>query len=263
MTDIASQSRLDRAESTTPLVESVHSALRILLMLKDSEEIRITSVSEQLGVAKSTAHRLLGTLAYNGFVEQDPVTKCYRRGRALADLGFAATEQAKLIRAARPHVELLAGQLDETVNLLALEGSSVRFIDGVEGENEVRVTARVGFLRPANVVTVGKVLLAELSPEHLHRVLSQGLTQVTANSITSAERLEAELVEIRRRGYAINIGESNPSIHAIGMAVRSSTGVAIGGVAVSVPSGRGGEPRLLSFLPRLKAAVGAIEQDLD
>ncbi|MGH3750003.1 MAG: IclR family transcriptional regulator, partial [Micromonosporaceae bacterium] len=143
-------------------IESVDNALRVLLLLRQQPQVRVTDVSDQLGVARSTAHRLLSTLAHHGFVHQDRMTRAYRAGRVFIELGLAAVGDLDVRRKARQHLEALSEKLRETVNLLVLEGAGSRFIDGVEGDRPVRVSLRTGVLLPASSTSGGKVLLAEL-----------------------------------------------------------------------------------------------------
>jgi DNA-binding IclR family transcriptional regulator len=69
-------------------IASVDNALRLILLLGEHSEIRLTEASEYLGVASSTAHRLLAMLQYRGFVRQDPRTKVYQSGAALTNVAF-------------------------------------------------------------------------------------------------------------------------------------------------------------------------------
>ena len=131
-------------------IESVDKALRLLLLMRNRREIRVTDVSSELGVARSTAHRLLTTLAHHGFTVQDWVSKSYRPGRVLVEIGLAAVGELDVRRKARHHMEKLAGELRETANLVVLEGGNVRIVDGVESDQALRVTSRTGALVPAH-----------------------------------------------------------------------------------------------------------------
>jgi len=243
------------------VLESVQSALQVLLMFRDQDEVRLTAVSQELGVAKSTAHRLLATLSHNGFVVQDPASRAYARGPSLLTLA-TVTGQSKLLAAGRPHMESLARLLDETVNLLVLEGENSRFVAGVEGSQAVRVTARVGLVRPAHLTSAGKVLLAELDEAELDVLLGRKLPSATPRTITDPTELRREVAMVRRRGFALNIGESDNDIHAVGVPVRGPNGTAIAGLAVSVPRGRGGASRLKAMVPSLVDTASAIGAEL-
>ena len=97
-------SRDDRPTDLGPVpqypIESVDNALKVLLLLDERPELRLTEVSEHLGVASSTAHRLLAMLQYRGFVHQDRATKAYRPGPALTRIAFSVLERLDAPRSA-------------------------------------------------------------------------------------------------------------------------------------------------------------------
>jgi DNA-binding IclR family transcriptional regulator len=103
-------------------IESVDNALRLLLSLLERQSMTVSDASELLGVAPSTAHRLLAMLQYRGFVDQDKLTKRYRSGPVLLKLGLTAVRQMDLRQHARPVLERLSKEIAETVNLVVLQG---------------------------------------------------------------------------------------------------------------------------------------------
>src|SRR5690625_2737996 len=103
-------------------IESVAAALRMLLLLQATPELRVTTAARELGIAPSRAHRLLTTLAGRRFVTQDRVTKSYRAGPALIELGVRSTGAFDLRAAAEPHLRATTQVLGATVNLLVQIG---------------------------------------------------------------------------------------------------------------------------------------------
>lgn len=206
-------------EAPSYLVGSVDRALQLIELLRDRGSLSLTAVSEELGVAPSTAHRLLGTLAHRGYVRQDPESRAYRSGRALLQLALGATAGLDVRGAARPELEGLAATVGETVHLARLEGDHVVFLDSVESTRAVRVTSRVGTALPAHCTASGKVLLAGMGVEEVRALLPDPLPQVTPRTRTSRDALERELVRIRRNGFATNFGESEPDLSAVAVAI--------------------------------------------
>ena len=151
----------DRQRERT--VSSVDNALLLLLAFKDRPSIAVKEGAELLGVAPSTAHRLLVTLHSHGFVTQEETTRRYRAGAQLLDVALGALGSLDVLRVARPHLEQLRDVVRETVNLILLDGSQIRFIDSVEGPEAVRVSNRTGTVLPAHCTAGGKMLLASLS----------------------------------------------------------------------------------------------------
>src|SRR6201984_2117976 len=101
--------RASAADSLAPQypIESVDKALKLLLLLGEKPEIRLSEATRYLGVASSTAHRLLAMLAYRGFVRQDPVSKVYLPGPSLTGVAFAILSRLDIQRSAGPIMRTL------------------------------------------------------------------------------------------------------------------------------------------------------------
>ena len=110
-------------------IASVNNALLLLLLFREQPRVRLTDACKYLGVAHSTAHRLLAMLAHHGFVQQEPVTRAYIAGPALVEVGLAVVGSLNVREQARPVMEELAAELGETVHLGVLEGNQVRYVD--------------------------------------------------------------------------------------------------------------------------------------
>lgn len=249
---------------------SVANALRTLVYLGGRDAVRVTDVSEHLGVARSTAHRLLSTLRGHGFVEQVPDGRQYRLGPVLLGLahGRAVVESRRrigtreLVRLARPHLERLRDAAAETTNLLQLDGPDAVFLDGVEGPQPLRVAPRTGDRLPAYSTAGGKAQLAELPGETVRMIYPAGLDHLTSATLPDLAALERDLAECRQRGYALNIDESVPDVHGIGVGVYDREGACVVAVTVSAPSTRMGVERAARFAPLLRETAAAIEAEL-
>ena len=253
---------LPTSQAPSALIDSVDHAMRLLMLFQDRPELRVTDVAKELGVARSTAHRLLSTLTWRGFVAQDRVSKAYRAGRVLVEIGLTSISELDVRRKAHRHMESLSTALQETVNLIVLEGNGARFIDGVEGNQQVRVSIRTGTLLPAYCSSGGKALIAELSHEELLALYPGGLRRVTAQTTVDLDKLETELAEIRHRGYALNIEESAIGLRAVAVPIRDHAGRAIAAVAVSTPANRLGPAEVSSFVERLTETAALIAEEL-
>lgn len=241
-------------------IESVSNALRLLTLFRRQDSIRVTDASSFLGVARSTAHRLLTTLAHEGFVQQERNSRAYRPGAALLEFSFSAAGTQEMRQAARSYMEELSRGLRETVNLLVLEGSSARFIESVECDRLVRVTGRVGALLPAHATAGGKVLIAAMEPSDAQALMEQGLSRMTPQTNTNMRSFREELRDIARQGYAVNLGESLEGLHAVAVPVTAPAGRVAASLAVSVPADRGGASRLREHAVALQKAAAAIGQ---
>jgi len=210
------------ADSLAPQypIESVDNALKLLLLLGEQPQIRLSEATRYLGVASSTAHRLLAMLTYRGFVRQDPVSKAYLPGPALTGVAFAIFGRIDVQATALPIMRSLSERLRESIHVGMLDGANVRFVAAVEGPAAVRVASRLGRTMPAHCTSTGKVMLAQLSQPELHQLLpDQELARITAHSIGSRTELEAELSAIRERGYAVNREESEEGVASVAVPI--------------------------------------------
>ncbi|MEO3748670.1 IclR family transcriptional regulator [Plantactinospora sp. B5E13] len=220
-------------------IASVDHALRLLLLLKTRPSIRVAEAAEELGVARSTAHRLLAMLVFRGFAAQNPTTRAYHPGPVLIEVGMGALSRLDVRRKARPYLELLAATTGETASLQILEGNKVRFLDSVESVNTVRVASRAGVTLPAHACAGGKVLLAGLSPETVSRLYpTERLAPLTGATTTDRATLFEELAEARARGYSVNRGESAPDLVAVGVPLPDRAGTPAAALVVAGPTTR-------------------------
>ena len=220
-------------------IESVDNALKLILLLGDRSSIRLTDASSYLGVASSTAHRVLAMLQYRGFVRQDPLTKAYGPGPALTGVAFSVIARMNITQASRPYLQELNDSLNETIHLGVLEGSNVRFLDSIESPKAVRVASRLGKSLPAHCTSIGKAMLAELDSAELYRLYPDAvLPRLTEHSIADRSVLERQLADTRRVGYAVNHEESEEGVASVSVAVTTSVPGLRLAVSVSAPISR-------------------------
>lgn len=243
-------------------IESVENAARVLLMLRDRRELRVAEVAVELGIARSSAHRMLTTLQSQGLLQQKP-TRVYAAGPQLVQIGVAVIGATDLRAVARPTLERLRRHLGETIHLIILDGSTIVFLDGVEGTFAIRAAERTGDRAPAHPSAAGKVLLASLTREQLReRYPSSRLRGGTTAAKKSRRMLEDELEIVRGQGYAVNLGESEIGLHALAVPVRDAAGNARAAISVSGPSVRLTEDKLAEHVPVLLQAADQLGASL-
>ena len=218
-------------------VASVDHALRIATMLQLQGSLTVAEVAERLGVARSTAHRLLQMLVYRDFAVQDE-RRAYHPGPVLALAAHSRSATSQLRAAALPHLSWLVETIGESANLAIRTGDTTRFIASVECAQALRVGSREGMVFPAAETTAGLLLLAEQA---------------------SGDR---ELARIRRQGFVVNQGRSEKGVVAVGVPVRDPAGTAVAGLSVSMPSVRYDRHELPGLVATLHAAAEALEADL-
>ncbi len=229
----------DPAKAPRYPINSVDNALKLLLMFREQQVIRVSEASATLGVGRSTAHRLVAMLEYHGFIQQDADTKAYRSGPALVEIGLAIVHSMDIRAQLRPYLEQLRDELGETVHLMVLQGADALFLDSVESSRALRTSSRIGRTYPAHATSGGKVLLAQLSPERLADLYPDDeLPAGTPRSLRTRADLLRELRLVRRRGYGSNRGETEPDVAAVAVALKSSLNRPAAAIAVSAPLSR-------------------------
>jgi DNA-binding IclR family transcriptional regulator len=220
-------------------IEAVDNALRLLQLLRDGGSLRLKDAAAELGVAPSTAHRLLAMLVYRGFAVQDE-SRMYYPGSAIG-AGPAGLGWTRLLRTvAQPHMEVLSARINETVNLMVRVGTKVRFLSTVEGTNALRVGDRQGSVMPASKASGGKAILAELDPEMVRKLFSSGTADMAGDSISDDEypAFARELDGVRSRGFAANFEGTEEGISALGMSLHNGKGEVVGAISVATPVAR-------------------------
>ncbi|NEK56954.1 IclR family transcriptional regulator [Geodermatophilus sabuli] len=262
LNDAAAAQLVGSAEN--PGLTSVDNALWLLQLIGERQALRVAEAADLLGVARSTAHRLLSALRRRDFVMQDRPNGAYRPGPALNAIGVAAISRIDIRRVARPVLEELQEQTQETASLAVLEGATVRFVDCVESLRSVRVGNRTGIVRPAHASAVGKAILAQLpATEVERRYPEEDLPQHTPASLTDRGTLLADLREVRVQGYALNWEESADGVSAVAVALRDSAGTPIAAIGIAAPISRtGGVTGLRALAPAVTAAAQRVQDRL-
>lgn len=257
----ASQSA-DGKRPTYP-IESVDNVLRLLIMVAERKQVRVSEVATELGTAVSTAHRLLAMLTHHSFVTQDPESKVYRAGPVLLRVGLLATRSLEIRTLVLPFLERLRDETGETAHAAVLEGSEMLFIACAESPNALRVASRVGTSMYAHCTSIGKAWLACESEDFLRGLYPwPKLPALTGNSLTSRSALMTELIEARRLGYARNVGESEAGVGSVSAAVREEGGRPVCAVSVSVPLVRMSDKRWAELTEAVIGTRDLIESSL-
>ena len=214
---------------------TVDKALDLLFHLHASPEPRgVTAISRDLGLPKSSVHRLLVTLARRGLVERD-VRGQYRPGIALVALGLGALEREPVVAAARPVLEQEAEALGETFFLVVQRRSEIVVLDKAEGTGFLRAAPRVGEAVPVHATAVGKLFLAFAPMEVAFP--TGALEAFTARTAIDAGALRAAVAETKLRRWASNRDEWIPGLSVLAAPVLSGDRM-VAAVAVAMPSAR-------------------------
>jgi DNA-binding IclR family transcriptional regulator len=232
------------------IIQAVSHALDLLEQFHDDvDELGVTELSKRLKLHKNNVFRLLATLESRGYIEQNKATENYRLGLKALELGQTFIKQMGLLRQAKPILERMVEQSNETSYVAIYKDNHIVYLDVVETSLTVRVVSRVGSRLPAYCTASGKVHMAHMSEEELDELLAaMKFVQHTPTTITSAEAMRKVLEQVRVDGYAIDDEELDPGVRCIAAPIRDYTRRIVGAISISGPNMRVSDERLKAEL---------------
>jgi IclR family acetate operon transcriptional repressor len=214
---------------------------------------------EETGMAKPTLHRMLQQLEGAGLLIRENNGRYYRIGARLRRMAECLLLNDTHHGARHAVLRDLVEELGESCNLTTLSGNEIIYLDRVETPEPLRFTLYPGSRVPAHCSASGKMILSQLAPAQRRRLLEAApLRQYTPNTVTDVDRIEAELKQVRRDGYAIDAEEFLPGLVCAAVLVPSITGISNLGIAVQAPVMRLTPDKALRLLPALRRAADAI-----
>jgi DNA-binding IclR family transcriptional regulator len=178
---------------------------------------------------------LLLALARREMIEQDTVTKRYRRGPALVRLARIRESAFPLVEIARPKVDELSAQTSETVHVSELIGDRLTTVYVRESSRANRVGVEIGEQLPFNCTASGLAILA-FSPDSLIKmIVGRPLVAMTKHSLTTEVALKKKIDEGRRRGFTTCDQGYEEGVFSVAAPILSSGGHAIGAISVASP----------------------------
>jgi IclR family KDG regulon transcriptional repressor len=247
----------------TDLVNSVLKAVKILEIIGRSKPLGISEIGRELDIPKSSTHNLLQTLESEGFVERNQDTNKYNLGTRLIELGYRAQNDLAICRIAKPYLNGINQETDETVHLTILDGEEVLYVDCVESKRRMRTYSVIGIKAPLYCTAVGKAIMAELPEKNIKNIIkTRGLRRLTDSTITNASSLFQDLLETRTRGYSIDNKEHEDQLICVGSVIRDASGEAFASLSVSGPSDRMTEERIIHIGGLVKNATSEISRKL-
>lgn len=230
-----------RADDTGRIVgtQAISRAFAVLHLVRDrGSDVGVGQIARELGLTLSTAHRIVRALVTEGYLAQNETNERYYLGGGALLLGQAAYRNFRL-DVVRPVLERLAARTGESVNLGVLAGNCAIVVERVESSQPLRFTQSPGSRAPLHASAMGKALLA-FNEDLEARFLSseEALEPILPNTRTRADRLRAELDEIRMRGWSTDDEESHVGVRCVGAPVQDSPGAPRAAIAVQAPAVR-------------------------
>lgn len=245
-------------------LEGADRVLRLLdAFTSETPELRLTDLSERLGIPKSQALRIASTLEHSNYLIRDPETKRYRLGMRLFSLGMLVERNLDLKRIAQSALQELSDATRETVGLFLIDRDGPICIDVRESPKGLRVFAQIGRRMPWNAGASGKLSLAFLPEIEREEILAAGaFHRFTDRTVVDADQLREELANIRSQGYHMGIGDLNENAFGVAAPIFNHDGRFVGALSLSAPLDRAPKEIWLYLADLVTTTANAISQQL-
>ncbi|MEV6108013.1 IclR family transcriptional regulator [Streptomyces sp. NPDC051940] len=214
--------------------QSVERALSLLSYFTDEQpERRIAELVELTGLGQSTVSRLVATLEALGYLARDERSGLHRIGPKVVALAGIALNQSPVHRASRQIAQNLAYELGLGANVAERHGDQMFYLCHFEGPLAPRSFTLTGRLAPLHSTAMGKALLSGLTAHEVREVMGKAYPAYTPHTLTSLDRLQQALDEVRARGYATEIEELAFGRACLAAPVRDRSGDVVAALSVS------------------------------
>ncbi len=221
-------------------------SMQILERLAESNNgLSLSELSMQLGIAPATIHRLLYTFEKRGYIYHDHELGLWFIGVKTFEVGSAFLNKRDLVAIAKPIMHELVEISGETVNLSIVDDGEIVYISQVESSEMMRMIVKLGGRAPIHASGAGKAILTTFSDHHIRQILKKrGLQRFTPNTIGSTARLEIELAENKKRGFAIDDEEHTIGLCCVAAPIYDESAQACAAISISGPKVRISASRL-------------------
>ncbi|MFY1636926.1 IclR family transcriptional regulator domain-containing protein [Solwaraspora sp. WMMB335] len=250
-------------EAGSDFIEALARGLDVLRCFRPGRPIMtLSEIAAATGLARPTVRRILLTLDELGYVRS-----AADRGFALTprvlELGMAYVNALNLWDVARPHMQRLVGQTNESTSMAQLDGSDIVYVSRVAVPKIVTLAVTIGTRFPAVPTSMGKVLLAALEPDELTTVLANpGRSGIIARWQPDRDELDRVLREVRARGWAAADQDLAAGIRSVATGVRDGDGRVVAALNVTVHAAETSMDVLIGeHLPRLLGTAAEISRD--
>jgi len=241
------------------VVKSARRALEVLeLFSLLHRPATVTEISRTLGYPQSSTSVLLAGLANLGYLEQDPLDRCYRPTLKVMLLSGWSQDQLIGEGSLMRRLEELRRKTGLAVLLAMRWGVRAQYLITLRPSNGMTNSLRAGMTRPIGRAAVGKALLMACSDAEASRILRRANAE-EPNPIlrTSVSAVIADLQASRARGWTESHGAVVAHANTFAMPVpplphHPPLAIGIGTLMVNSDAQR---PRIVKALHSFCAAI--------
>lgn len=251
-----------RRDADPDFIESIARGFDVIKAFRPGVmTMSLSDVATATGLARPTARRILRTLETVGYARS--VEGRYSLTPRVLELGLAYVQSSGLWDVARPHLEQLASQTHESSSIAQLDGSDIVYVARASVPKLIALAVNIGTRFPAPATSLGKVLLADLGPAELDRVLAEpSRSGIEPRHLPTREELDEILREVRARGWAATDEQLARGIRSVAVPLRNGSGRVVAAMNVTVNAAETSMETLLGdHLPRLLRAASEISAE--
>jgi len=243
-------------------ISSLAKGLKVLELLADKQELSVSDVAKALEFNRASSHRFLATLMDLGYVEKSTDNR-YRLAFKIMEMGLMMANRIEVRQVARPFMQKLSANFNETVNLGYFDRGDVLHVDKIDSREILRIDSPLGSRAPAYCTALGKVFLAFLPQEELDTFLAGvKLKPQGPNTITSRKKLLEELKIIRQQHVAVDNEELSAGLRCVAAPIFDHTGRANYAISISGPLVRHTFERMAQIQISVREVCGEISEKL-
>jgi len=247
-TDATARGRSPRSTSA-----GVHATLRILDLLAAHGPLSLAELARELGIAKSTVHRICSILVERAWAVRDREGR-YELGIRALRLG-ARSSELPIVTAFRTVAAEFLAKHDETIALAVVEGDESLFLALAETSHPVRLVTHVGTKTPAFASASGRVVLASWPRERVERMFAgRPLVTPAGRRLNGVAELGKILDRVRAEGLAENWGETAVGLYSASVPVVNAAGDTLAALTTCIPTSRMSPERRRAILADLRQA---------
>lgn len=214
--------------------------------------IGVTEIAKQIDINKSSVYRILSTLVQYGYIEQDSETGRYKLGYKFLEVSTKLLDSIDLREEAKPFLLELENETNEVIHLVVYDQGEVVYIEKLEGNETLRMHSKVGKRAPMHCTSVGKAILAHLPSSVVLEILERrGMAMHTEHTITDKDQFLKELIQVKQKGYALDLEENETGITCIAAPIFDHLGKVIAAISISGPTIRMTDERMESLQDRM------------
>lgn len=243
-------------------MKSLFKALDIIEALAETSGMGIRELAVETGLPPATTHRIVNALVEREFLQKTGNPPRYALAPKFLMLADAMQPRNEVALVTRPYLEKLMQLTGENANLCIRDGWDAIYIEHVSSRrHDLRIFTRIGARAPLYATGVGKVFLAGMSSDLLQTYLQKAaLKRLTPHTITDSDRLLAEVLRIRKRGYSVDDQEKEPGVRCIAAPLFNYRGEIDAAISISGPAQRITTDRLSELAEMVKKTAADVSR---